>query len=77
MTVALFIQLCEILAELGGAGVAIVKIRKDIDERIAAGTLQLSDPFPPEHLTTVQHRVQEGLADSDDFWNANHAPEGG
>lgn len=77
MTVALFIQLCEILAELGGAGVAIVKIRKDIDERIAAGTLKLEDPFPPEHLTAVQHRVQEGLSDSDDVWNANHAPEGG
>lgn len=77
MTVVLFIQLCEILAELGGAGVAIVKIRKDVDERLAAGTLKLEDPFPPEHLTAVRHRVQEGLSASDDAWNANHENSGG
>lgn len=77
MSVAMFIALCQILAELGGAGVAIVKIRKDVDERIAAGTLKLEDPFPPEHLTAVQHRVQEGLSASDEVWNANHANSGG
>lgn len=73
----MFIQLCQILAELGGAGVAIVTIRKDIDQRIAAGTLKLEDPFPPEHLATVQHRVHYGIDDSDSLWSETHAGEGG
>lgn len=76
MTVGLFLTLCQILAELGGAGVAIVKIRKDVDERMAAGTLKLEDPFPPEHATVVQHRLEAGLSASDDAWNANHANTG-
>jgi hypothetical protein len=77
VTVALFLELCQILAALGGAGTAIVTIRKDIDARIAAGTLKLEDPFPPEHLPAVQHRVEHGLWASDEVWNATHSPEGG
>lgn len=77
MSVALFLELLQILEALGGAGVAFIKIRKDIDARMAAGTLKLEDPFPPEHLAAVQHRVQEGLSASDEAWNANHANSGG
>ena len=77
MNVALFLTLCQALAALGGAGVAIVTIRKDIDARLADGTLKPEDPFPAEHLQAVQHRVQEGLWASDEAWNANHANSGG
>jgi hypothetical protein len=77
MTIALFMSLCQILAELGGAGVALIEIRKDIDARIAAGTLKLQDPLPPEHLSAVKHRLESGLLASDEVWNATHAPEGG
>lgn len=77
VNIALFLALCQILAELGGAGVAIVKIRKDVDERMAAGTLKLEDPLPPEHLPIVQHRLQEGLSASDAAWDENHANSGG
>ena len=77
MTVALFLELLQILEAMGGAGVAFIKIRKDIDARIAAGTLKPEDPFPPEHMAVVQHRVQEGLWASDEAWNANHANAGG
>jgi hypothetical protein len=73
VTVALFLQLCQILAALGGAGQAVVAIRKDVDERVAAGTLKPEDPLPPEHLTAVQHRVEHGLWASDQVWNATHS----
>lgn len=77
MNVALFLTLCQILAALGGAGAAIVTIRKDIDARLADGTLKPEDPFPAEHLPVVQHRIEAGLLASDDAWNANHANSGG
>lgn len=77
MNIALFIELCQILAALGGAGTAFIKIRKDIDERMAAGTLKLEDPLPSEHLPIVQHRLQAGLEASDAAWDENHANAGG
>lgn len=77
MTVALFLQLCQILAALGGAGAAIVTIRKDVDSRLAAGTLKVEDPLPAEHVPVVQHRLEHGLQASDDLWTETHAPEGG
>lgn len=75
MTVALFLQLCQILAALGGAGVAFVTIRKDVDARIAAGTLKPEDPLPAQHLAAVQHRLTHGLQASDDLWAETHQPE--
>jgi hypothetical protein len=77
VTIAFFLQLCQILAALGGAGVALVTIRKDIDARLAAGTLKPGDPLPAEHLPAVQHRLEHGIQASDDVWNATHGPEGG
>jgi hypothetical protein len=77
VTVTLFLQLCQILAALGGAGNAIIAIRKDIDERMAAGTLKPEDPFPAEHMDAVQHRVEAGRWASDAVWDANHANSGG
>lgn len=73
MTVALFLQLCQILAALGGASVALVTVRKDIESR----GLKPGDPLPPEHVLTVKAAMGHGgsaLADSD--WDINHGGEG-
>lgn len=50
MTVALFLQLCQILAALGGAGVAFETIRADLEKR----GFHPDDLLPAEHLATVK-----------------------
>jgi hypothetical protein len=77
MSVALFLELCQILAAMGTAGVAFLAIEKDLKGRIAAGTLKPADPLPAEHAPAVYHRLEHGLEASDDVWNETHAPEGG
>jgi hypothetical protein len=50
VTVGLFLELMQILAAMGGAGVAFLTIEKDIRER----QLEPSDPLPSEHEATVR-----------------------
>ncbi len=63
MTVALFLQLCQILAALGSAGVAAETIKKDIAQR----GLKPTDPLPPEHEATVRALLST--------WDEDHAGE--
>jgi len=73
MTVALFLELCQILAAMGGAGVAFLTIKKDLEERIAAGTIKLADPLPAEHEAVV--RAALAPAQSQGVWDSTHAGE--
>jgi hypothetical protein len=50
MTVALFLQLMQILNAMGGASVAFIAIRKDIEAR----GLKPEDLLPAEHEATVR-----------------------
>ena len=71
MTVATFLVLVQILNGLGGAGVAILTIEKDLRQRGFVPT----DLLPPEHERTV--RAILAPAQSDTVWDETHAPEGG
>lgn len=74
MSVALFLQLCQILAALGGAGSAFVTIRRDLDAR----GFKPEDLLPDEHVATIKAELAKGVAmDSGDAaWNENHANNG-
>ena len=50
MTVALFLQLMQILNAMGGAGMAFIAIKKDIE----AKGLTPADVLPAEHEATVR-----------------------
>jgi hypothetical protein len=69
VTVALFLQLCQILAALGGAGEAFVTIRADIEKR----HLKPEDPLPPEHVATIKAAMGSGGS----VWDETHGGEGG
>lgn len=69
MTVALFLELCQILAALGGAGSAFIAIRKDLEAR----GLQPSDPLPPEHIATIKAAMGSGGS----VWDEDHSNNGG
>jgi hypothetical protein len=71
MTVALFLQLMQILAAMGGAGVAFLTIKKDIEDR----GLKPEEMLPPEHETTVRTALWAATGSSP--WDADHAGEGG
>lgn len=58
MTVALFLTLVQILGGLGGAGVSILTIKKDLEDR----KLKPSDPLPPEHVAAVKQALTDWKA---------------
>ena len=62
ITIAEFLTLVQILNGLGGAGVAFLTIKKDIEARLAAGTHKPQDPLPQEHLPAVRTGLWPVLA---------------
>jgi hypothetical protein len=71
MTVGLFLMLCEILDNIGGAAEAFITIKKDI----AAKGLQIHEPLPDEHLAKVRETLKPALTGFGS-WDDNHAGEG-
>ncbi|MDR5726787.1 MAG: hypothetical protein RB191_04885 [Terriglobia bacterium] len=56
------------MAALGGAGVAFITIRKDIEAR----GLKPEDPLPAEHIATIKAAFGSGGS----VWDETHAGEG-
>jgi hypothetical protein len=50
MSFATFLLLVQILNGLGGAGIAFIKIQKDLESK----GIKPFEPIPDEHLTTVK-----------------------
>lgn len=63
MTVATFLTLVQVLSAMGGAGVAFINIRNDIEKR----GLGLNDPLPAEHFKVVKAALAPAQSDSMDF----------
>jgi hypothetical protein len=71
MTVALFLQLCEILSAIGGAGAAFVKIKQYIDEH----GMQPTDKLLAAHEHIVRTLLGPIQCSDDTVWQTSHAPE--
>ena len=58
MSFATFLLLVQILNGLGGAGVAFIKIQKDLE----AKGIKPFEPIPDEHLAIIKEAVGAALA---------------
>lgn len=70
MTVAIFLTLCEILSNLGGAAESFLAIKKDIEDKV----LQGHEPLPAEHEATVRKYLAPAMTGFGS-WDDNHAGE--